>query len=173
MRTLHRKSCGSKMNSLTELSRKVVLGCLIICFFHGGLYSPEATSGQTSRSGSKLNIIPLKIGTTTVKAHHANTIASRIEGLLEWDSITYEQGMLLNFDREDEYAIHMQEMKFPIDAVWIDGTKTIRLIYQNIQPNSGVTYPSLFKSLYCLELKAGFCKKFHVNVGDKVVFGSE
>ena len=73
--------------------------------------------------------------------------------------------------RKGEYAIHMQGMKFPIEAVWIDGTKTIRLIYQNIQPNSGVTYPSLFRRMYCLELKAGFCKKYNVKIGSKVVFG--
>ena len=173
MQTLNRMSCISKMKPLAGLFLKVIFGCLIICFSLGGLYPLKATAEQSSQGGSKLNIIPIKIGTTTVKAHNANTISSRIEGLLGWDSITYEQGMLLDFDREGEYAIHMQGMKFPIDAVWIDGAKTVRLIYQNIQPNSGVTYPSLFKSLYCLELKAGFCKKFSVHVGQKVVFGPE
>ena len=173
MQALHQMSRSSNTQPQAELFWKVVFGCLLICLSMTGQDLLEAAPEQEMQGGSKLNVIPIQIGATTIKAHHANTIASRIEGLLGWDTITYEQGMLLDFDREGEYAIHMQGMKFPIDAVWIDRAKTIRLIYQNIQPNSGVTYPSLFKSIYCLGLKAGFCKKFNVEVGQKVVMSSE
>jgi uncharacterized membrane protein (UPF0127 family) len=173
MLALLKLSCRSKMKSLERLSWKVIFVCLMTCFCTWTMYPSTAMSKQTSQGGAKLNIVSVKIGTTTVKAHHANTTASRIEGLLGWNSISYDQGMLLDFGREGEYAIHMQGMKFPIDAVWIDSTKTIRFIYENIQPNSGVTYPSLFKCLYCLELKAGFCKKFNVKVGQKVALGVE
>jgi uncharacterized membrane protein (UPF0127 family) len=149
----------------------VVTSLTILCVCTGSMLPVQARSDQTAQGGEALRAVRIRIGATIVNASHADTIISRREGLLGWDSITYEQGMLLDFPIEGSYAIHMQGMKFPIDAVWIDKDKTIRYIYRDIQPNSGIAYPSLFKCRYCLELKAGFCKKFNVAVGQKIELG--
>jgi uncharacterized membrane protein (UPF0127 family) len=97
--------------------------------------------------------------------------ASRREGLLGWSQITEEKGMLLDFAMEGQYAIHMQGMRFSIDAVWIDGKGIIKLVYEDITPNSGLIYPSLFPCRYCLEIKSGFCKKYGIKIGQTVQFG--
>jgi uncharacterized protein len=133
----------------------------------------KAGSAQSAKAGrTQLSTMPVTLGSKTVTASVANEDWSRIEGLLNWDTITDGQGMLLDFVIPSRYAIHMQGMKFPIDAAWIDENGAIKLIYENIQPNSGRIYPSLFPCRYCLELKAGFCKKYGVAIGQTVVFGS-
>lgn len=121
-----------------------------------------------TESGSVSKYVAVSLGNRTIKATLANTNASRIEGLLGWKSINDDSGMLLDFPREGIYSIHMEGMKFGIDAIWVDSKDTIRLIYENILPDSGVTYPSMFPSRYCLEVKAGFCKRFSVRSGQRI-----
>lgn len=114
----------------------------------------------------------ITLGNQTIHAVVAATDASRREGLLGWDKITEDTGMLLDFAMEGQYAIHMQGMKFPIDAVWIDSKGVIKLVYDDIAPNSGLIYPSMFPCRYCLEIKAGFCKKYGIKIGQEVLFGA-
>lgn len=125
---------------------------------------------SAKRGGDEVTIL-ITVGGKTIHAVIADEDKSRGRGLLGWETITEEQGMLLDFLREGDYAIHMETMKFPIDAIWIDGSGTIRLIYPEIMPNKGLTYPSMFPCRYCLEVKAGFCKKYSVKIGQQVKFG--
>lgn len=111
------------------------------------------------------------LGRKTVRTTVANTEKTLTEGLLGWNTITDDEGMLLEFPVVGQYAIHMQGMKFPIDAVWIDSAGTVRLIYHQITANSGQVYPSMVPCRYCLELNAGFCKRFDVKEGQSVIFG--
>jgi uncharacterized membrane protein (UPF0127 family) len=115
--------------------------------------------------------ISVTLGNQTITAVVADTDASRREGLLGWSQITEERGMLLDFAMEGQYAIHMQGMNFPIDAVWIDANGLIKLTYEDIIPNSGLIYPSMFPCRYCLEIKSGFCKKHGIKIGQTVQFG--
>ncbi len=117
-------------------------------------------------------IIPITIRDKTFRAVVADTEPTRIRGLLGWDRISEETGMLLDFMVEGTYAIHMQGMKFPIDAIWIDSKGVVQWRYENIPPNAGQVFPSMFPSRYCLEVVEGFCRKYEVKVGDKVIFGS-
>lgn len=156
------------MINMSYISRKimVVLGWLIICQI-SILSVCNWSFGQTPDC-QKPQYVSITIGSKAIKATLANTGALRVEGLLGWSSIDDETGMLLDFMTEGIYAIHMQGMKFAIDAIWIDSTDTVRLIYENIMPNSGVTYPSMFPARYCLEVAAGFCKRRNVRSGQKM-----
>ncbi|MHB8203030.1 MAG: DUF192 domain-containing protein [Desulfomonilaceae bacterium] len=116
--------------------------------------------------------VPITLGSRIITATLANTDATRIEGLLGWTQIGEDQGMLLDFIRPGVFAIHMQGMKFPIDALWIDSNGIIKLIYSQIQPNSGIVYPSLFEVRYCLEIAPGFCRKYGIKEGQKVKLGN-
>jgi uncharacterized membrane protein (UPF0127 family) len=134
------------------------------CSFAAEPPSPQSPSRN-------LRSVNVTLGSKTILAKVADDDSSRTQGLLGWTSINNETGMLLAFAVEGDYAIHMQGMRFPIDAIWIDSKGVIKLIYEDIQPNSGQVYPSMFPSRYCLEVKAGFCKKFAVKMGQKVSFG--
>lgn len=122
---------------------------------------------------SQLRTVPVLVGNHTVQAKVADSDPARHEGLLGWQTISDNEGMLLDFGREGKFAIHMQGMKFPIDAVWIGNDGEVKLIYEDIQPNSGQVYPAMFSSRYCLELKSGFCKRYGVQMGSRVRFGGQ
>ena len=112
--------------------------------------------------------ISITLGNQTIHTVVAENDASRRQGLLGWSQITEERGMLLDFAMEGQYAIHMQGMNFPIDAVWIDANGLIKLTYEGIIPDSGLIYPSMFPCRYCLEIKSGFCKKHGIKIGQTV-----
>ncbi len=134
--------------------------------------SQVAQAEDQMNSNPEPRTISITLGNQTIRAVVADADASRREGLLGWSQITEDRGMLLDFAMEGQYAIHMQGMKFPIDAVWIDGKGIIKLVYEDITPNSGLIYPSLFPCRYCLEIKSGFCKKYGIKIGQTVQFGS-
>ena len=141
----------------------VLLG-IVISFCWIAILSAQETTGE------KMQKVPVIVGGKTIRAVLANTTQSRIQGLLGWNSIDEETGMLLDFIVDVDSAIHMQGMKFPIDAIWVDSKDEIKLIYQEIQPDKGLAYPSMVPCRYCLEVKAGFCKKYGVQIGQKIRF---
>jgi len=151
-------------HALLALSVAAVLSALLAITSAVGDNFPE--------KGKGLPTIKLTLGTATIEAAVANTDESKISGLLGWSTISDREGLLLDFGSDGTHAIHMQGMKFPIDAVWINSADEITLIYDNIRPNSGLIYPSMVPAAFCLELQAGFCKKFGVKVGQKVLFGA-
>jgi len=154
--------------AIMTVALAVALGAL----FDGFVLSrtPAQTEGQMNINPAQ-RTISVTLGNQTIRAVVAETDASRTEGLLRWNQITEDTGMLLDFAMEGKYAIHMQGMKFPIDAVWIDAKGVIKLIYDDIHPNSGQIYPSMFPCRYCLEIKSGFCKKYGIKIGQIVQFG--
>lgn len=142
---------------------------LLLLQFVGATGGGEAFGQVTESRG--VQYVAVTLGSKTIRTTLANTHQLRVEGLLGWSSINDDSGMLLDFMADGVYAIHMQGMKFPIDAIWIDSSDRIRLIYENIKPDSGMTYPSMFPSKYCLEVNSGFCKRHNVRSGQKIVLG--
>ena len=118
----------------------------------------------------RLKTVSISLNRVTIRALVADNDPARRQGLLGWDRITDDLGMLLDFVVPGQYAIHMQGMKFPIDAIWIDSGGNTQRIYEEIPPNSGQIYPSMFPCRYCLEVKAGFCKRNQIKMGQKVKF---
>ncbi|MEW6351888.1 MAG: DUF192 domain-containing protein [Thermodesulfobacteriota bacterium] len=136
----------------------------------GGLVGTVSAWAQTVQN-QPLRKVSVTLGDTVVIASIAETDGARLRGLLGRETISEDQAMLLDFVNESNYAIHMQGMKFPIDAIWIDAHGEIKFIYQSVQPNSGEVYPSMVPARYCLETKAGLCRKYAVKIGQKVHFG--
>lgn len=130
---------------------------------------PPASKEEPQATGRMK--VPITLGGKTIQADVADTDELLRKGLLGRETISENEGMLLFFPLPGEYAVHMEGMKFPIDAIWIDDQDTIKLIYESIRPDAGMVFPSMFRCKYCLEVKAGFCKKFGVKVGQKVRFG--
>lgn len=147
--------------------------CVLLIPVRGAATESGAPSSVQPYLGPDKNVrtVLITLGGKTVRAVIADTDLTRTRGLLDWQRITDDAGMLLDFARERHAAIHMQGMKFPIDAVWIDDKGVITMVYESIQPNSGEVYPSILPSRSCLELNAGFCKRFGVKIGHKVSFG--
>lgn len=151
--------------------RILILLIGLVCYSSvAGAQDKARTPEPKSKTAGGLTV-PVTLGAKTIRAIVADTEFLLRKGLLGHETISDDEGMLLLFPFPGEYAIHMEGMKFPIDAIWIDDKDAIKLIYESIPPNSGVTYPSMFRCKYCLEVKAGFCKRFGIKAGQTVRFG--
>ncbi len=97
----------------------------------------------------------------------ANTIESREKGLGGMDKLSDNSIMLFTFDHSDNYGFWMKDMKFPIDIIWLDEDYKIIHIEEKVSPES---YPKIFypgeKSLYVIEMNAGFAKKYDIKLND-------
>lgn len=106
----------------------------------------------------------------SIVAEIADTDQLRVKGLLGKKELKENQAMLLDFIRPGYYAIHMNGMAFPIDAIWMDETGKILNIYENIQPNSPQVFPSAEKARYCLEGPVGSVKRLGAVIGARLTF---
>ncbi|MBI4965264.1 MAG: DUF192 domain-containing protein [Desulfomonile tiedjei] len=157
--------------SLLRPEHAILLVIILALSFGVAAADDTQRTGNSNVSGPKLHTISISLNRVTIRAVVADSDATRRQGLLGWDKITDDLGMLLDFAVPGQYAIHMQGMKFPIDAIWIDSDGTIKLVYEEIPANSGQIYPSMFPCRYCLEVNAGFCKRNQIKAGQKVRFG--
>ncbi len=106
----------------------------------------------------------------SVVAEIADTDQLRVTGLLSKKELKENQAMLLDFIRTGYYAIHMNGMAFPIDAIWMDETGKILTIYRNIQPDSPQVFPSVEQARYCLEAPAGSAARLGMEKGERLTF---
>ncbi|MFA4831317.1 MAG: DUF192 domain-containing protein [Patescibacteria group bacterium] len=100
----------------------------------------------------------------------AKTPYQQKKGLGKRDSLGEYQGMLFVFSLPGRIAMVMRDMKFPIDIVWLNGTKVID-IAPNVQTEDvpeedlAVYYPRKAANLV-LELPAGWAEEHDLRIGD-------
>ena|SRR3989338_6572263 len=112
----------------------------------------------------------VKISGVTVKAEVADTQLKRIEGLMSKKALPHNGGMLFIFDAADYHRIWMMNMNFSIDILWIGKDLKIVDIAESAPPcilNCPVYSPDE-KSLYVLEVNAGFVNENKLKIGDQV-----
>ncbi len=101
----------------------------------------------------------------------ATSTVDQEKGLGDRDSLPSDQGMIFIFSEQGMYNFWMKDMHFPLDIVWIDGSKKIVGLISNISPT---TYPSTFLPpspvSYVLELNAGSAEKYGIATGTTVIF---
>ena len=64
----------------------------------------------------------------------ASTDEQRIKGLSGLEKINEDEGMLFLFDQPSKQGFWMNEMKFPIDIIWLDSNSRVIHIERNLQP---------------------------------------
>jgi uncharacterized membrane protein (UPF0127 family) len=113
----------------------------------------------------------IRLAGIDVFADVSDTGPKRELGLSGRDNLAPDRGMLFIFKYPDTYGFWMNEMKFPIDILWIDENKILIDYVSNLSPQ---TYPKVFypkqKALYVLELPSGFADTNKVKVGQKLEF---
>src|SRR3990167_108779 len=111
----------------------------------------------------------MRFGSKHLKYEIVDTSAEREKGLSGRTSLGADQAMLFVFDTADKYCFWMKDMKFPIDMVWLDSSKKVVHMEQNVDPS---TYPHSFCSetgaLYVVEVNAGIIQKTGLKTAAKI-----
>jgi uncharacterized membrane protein (UPF0127 family) len=96
------------------------------------------------------------------------------EGLDIKNNLKENEAMLFYFQQPGKYPFWMHGMKFPIDIIWIDGSKRVIHIEHDLQPCitdlACASYSPDKDALYVLEVAAGFSQRHNVTIGTKVDF---
>ena len=99
----------------------------------------------------------------------ADDPAERAQGLSGRPLLNENEGMLFAFERPAAYSVHMQNMQFAIDVVWIDQDKRVSGVTRDLRPE---TYPTLFSAptpvMYALEVNSGWVDRQRIQIGDAV-----
>ncbi|TAN33827.1 DUF192 domain-containing protein [Patescibacteria group bacterium] len=119
----------------------------------------------------------VKIGGREVSVLVADNELHRFKGWSKRDDMGKYGGMLFVFPERGQHAMVMRDMRFPLDIIWIDGTKIVD-IAPNLQPDpanteAGLTpYFARLPSTLVLELSSGFTQKNGVKIGDTISISS-
>jgi len=103
--------------------------------------------------------------------------AATKRGLMYRDGLPSKEGMFFLFT-EPPYrrSMWMNNMRFPLDIVWLDGTLKIVSIRKNVQPCiSEAECPnisSIYKAQHAIEFSAGDADALGLQVGDMIRFVS-
>ncbi len=105
----------------------------------------------------------------------ASTPEEQRQGLSGREKLEKNSGMLFVFPDKKQRFFWMKNMRFPIDIVWLDDEKIVK-IDSFLEPEGEHPkkhYPSSVPVNYVLELNAGFCDLHNIKVGEKVKYELE
>lgn len=100
----------------------------------------------------------------------ADTYKTREQGLMYRRSMKENRGMLFIFEREERQTFWMKNTHIPLDLIFVNNDLRIVHIAKNAQPYSLKQIPSFEYARYVVEVNAGYCGKYKVNVGNYIAF---
>ncbi len=171
----YRRNDGSVIQQVIVSSTIIALIIVALVVYSGrdeGVPNPVFSGLSLDKGSSDTSgISAVRIGNQTVKVELADSDPERENGLGGRETIGENEGMLFVFDNEDYYDFWMENMKFAIDIIWINGEMKVVHLKENARPES---YPEIFRaeavSRYVLEVPSGFVRKNGVKIGDAVQF---
>jgi len=112
--------------------------------------------------------IASKTGVHAFSVEIANNDAERAKGLMYRKDLPLGQGMLFDFDREQDVAMWMQNTYISLDMIFIRGDGRILRIAENTEPLSTKIISSGGLAKGVLEVIAGTAQKYGIRPGDRV-----
>jgi uncharacterized membrane protein (UPF0127 family) len=103
----------------------------------------------------------------------AITPQEQMKGLSGRDLLPDNHGMLFVYNRKEQYAFWMNQMKFPIDIIWIDDTKVVDITKNVPTPAPGDQLPTYAPKRpvnRVFEVAAGTADRFGIKEGDEVTY---
>lgn len=107
-----------------------------------------------------------------VLAEIASTDETRERGLMFRTSLAENAGMLFVFPSLDIQGFWMKNTLIPLDMLWLNERKEI-VYFVTADPckmDPCGSYQPMQKALYVLEVNAGFVKKHHLALGQRLSF---
>ncbi|MDE1865582.1 MAG: DUF192 domain-containing protein [Candidatus Micrarchaeota archaeon] len=103
----------------------------------------------------------------------ADSSIKRAIGLMFRQELGAKQCMLFTFNHSGRHSIWMHNMRFPIDAVWLDEDGAVVDIKERLKPCSSLLncpqYAPARDAKYLIELNAGNARRERIRKGSKIV----
>lgn len=161
--------------------KKVIIPIVATALFIvavGILMKKTSTPTFISASPTPTQASPtVSINNKTISVEIAKTSEERKKGLSERSSLDPNSGMLFIFDdKSTTQTFWMKGMLIPLDIIWIDNDKIIRIDKNVAAPTANTpdgkikTYSAGRPVDYVLEVNAGFSDSNSIKIGDIVNF---
>jgi uncharacterized membrane protein (UPF0127 family) len=152
-----------------KLSQKKLAAAVIV--FLGVFAISFIFNKDTAKAPSPVSSTScLNVGGRCIELERLETNQKRLKGLSDREYLAANTGVLFVYDSPASECIWMKDMRFSIDTIWLNESKTIKKIERNVSP---ATYPATFcqdETMYVIELNAGDVKKAGLQVGQKLSF---
>lgn len=114
---------------------------------------------------------------TVIHAELAQTMTERVLGLMYRDAFKENEGMLFQFDDDEEHSITMRNMRFDLDVVFFRDDGKITALFEFLKHPKNAEEEEMpparvsGSGRYVLELLAGSAEKYGLRVGDTLRIG--
>jgi len=125
-------------------------------------------AGSAFPAGRQTLEIAAKTGVHAFAVEMATTEAERAQGLMNRKSLPEGQGMLFDFQRDQEVGFWMKNTYIPLDMIFIRSDGRIMRIAENTEPLSERIVPSNGAVRAVLEVIGGTARKLGIAPGDRV-----
>lgn len=111
-----------------------------------------------------------------IYAEMAIEYAEMLRGLMFRDSLKSDRGMIFLHNKMGRYPYWMFQVKIPLDIIWMDNSKTVVEVLENVPPcpsskaSECPAHGGNQNAQFVLEVAAGMAKKYGVTVGSKIDF---
>lgn len=150
-----------------NLKKIIILALVVFVLF---ISIPDKTFSKKQNSFTLASINKKK-----VYLEVADNDYKRTKGLMNHSELNYQQGMLFIFDDINQVYFWMKNVNYPLDMVFLKNNQIVN-IYSGVPTCKNQVcplYPSVYPVNKVIELKSGFCKKYNVKIGQKVVFAQK
>lgn len=124
-------------------------------------------------NGSRYRTRTARIRGRKMRLYLADTMLRKTIGLMYWNGLKENEGMLFTFRNDARHAFWMMNMRFPIDMVWLDSSMRIVHIVGSAKPCRSIfncrSYAPTRDSRHVLELRAGFAKGRGMRIGERLI----
>jgi uncharacterized membrane protein (UPF0127 family) len=120
-----------------------------------------------SSASAQLPVIQLSAGMHLVRAEVAADFASRMQGLMQRESLAPNAGMLFVFDEAATHCMWMKNTLIPLSVAFLDASGAIINI-ADMQPHSEQTHCALAPAVFALEMTRGWFAQRGVKAGMKL-----
>jgi uncharacterized protein len=125
------------------------------------------------RDDAKSIIVTFPDG-TEIEAEVADTPEKLLFGLAFQESLPSNGGMIYIFEATGPHRVTTKEYRFPVDMIWVDESRHIVSMAENIPPCRQETCPwhgSLSEAVrYLIQTEAGFIQRQRLTVGGELKY---
>jgi uncharacterized membrane protein (UPF0127 family) len=150
-------SCGKKQKKHVDFSKTTVLK-------RYGFDNPPKF-----RKDGELIFMNAKNDTLFhINIENAITSDDRYRGLMYRPQMDENNGMFFVMDYEDTQSFYMRNTIIPLDIIYVNANYEIVDIYKNTKIKDETSLPSAKPALFVVEINAGLCDKYNINITDKI-----
>lgn len=173
----------SRKNLWMQITVVVVLISFIIFFVLSNVLKPGETKNKDLEKAmnNKSAYSFMKEGelsftdskgqfTRRLEIEIADDEEQRATGLMFRNKMDEDQGMFFIFDSEAPQAFWMRNTILPLDIIYVNSKMEIVTIIKNAKPYDDTSLPSTKPAQYVVEVNAGYCDKYGIKEGDKIVW---